>query len=43
MNENVNGKNLHITLQKGNNDMVDDAVKNAGYANVGAPDDEDPC
>lgn len=41
VNENVNGKNLHITLQKGNNDMVDDAVKNSGYANVGAPDDEE--
>ncbi|XP_062603556.1 major facilitator superfamily domain-containing protein 6-A-like [Saccostrea cucullata] len=38
---NENGKNLHISLQKGNNDMVDDAVKASGYTKVNGPDDED--
>lgn len=39
--ETGNGKNLHISLQKGNNDMVNDAVKNSGYTKVNGPEDEE--
>lgn len=38
---NENGKNLHISLQKGNNDMVDDAVKNSGYTKVSGLEEEE--